>query len=74
MSAFAAVFRILPVLSLLSLMSVRLVCCLRRELDFAGHADALEIPLLLSSDAIVADVELGQGPHIGDGVGKRDYT
>jgi hypothetical protein len=34
------------------------------ELDAAGHTDALETPLLLSSDSIVADVELDQGLHI----------
>ena len=31
------------------------------ELDAAGHTDALETPLLLSSDSIVADVEFDQG-------------
>jgi hypothetical protein len=32
------------------------------ELDV--HTDALEIPLLLSSDVVIADVELDQRPHI----------
>ena len=32
------------------------------ELDAAGHTDALEIPLLLSSDVAVADVERDQRP------------
>jgi hypothetical protein len=40
------------------------------ELDAAGHTDALEILLLHSSDAVVADVKLDQRPHIGDGVSK----
>jgi hypothetical protein len=45
----------------------RLYCCscLLNEFDAAGHTDALEIPLLLSSDAIVADVELNQRPIVG---------
>ena len=34
------------------------------EFDTAGHTDALEIPLLPSSDVIVADVELDQRPVI----------
>jgi hypothetical protein len=38
-------------LSLLSLL-------LQSEIDAACHANALDTPLLLSSDAIVADVEL----------------
>ena len=59
---------------LLSLMSMRLVRCLLSELDAAGHTYALETPLLLSSDVIAADVELGQRLHIGDGVGKGDNT
>jgi hypothetical protein len=42
------------------------------ELDSAGHTDALEILLLLSSDAIAADVELHQPPHILDGIGNSD--
>jgi hypothetical protein len=56
-------------LSVLSLMWMRL--CYRMmllseldALDAAGHTDALETPLLLSSNLIIADVELGQGPHI----------
>jgi hypothetical protein len=43
----------------LSLVSIRLVRCLLSELDAAGHTYALETPLLLSSDGIIADVELG---------------
>ena len=35
------------------------------ELDAAGHTYALEIPLLPSSDVIVADVELDQRPIVG---------
>jgi hypothetical protein len=35
------------------------------ELDAAGHTDALEIPLLLSSDVIAADDELDQRPIAG---------
>jgi hypothetical protein len=53
---------LVSLLSLLSLMSMRLVCCLVSEFDTAGLADALENPLLLSSDGIVADVELDQRP------------
>jgi hypothetical protein len=53
---------------LLSLMSMRLVRCLLSELNAAGHTYVLEMPLLLSSDGIVADVELGQRPHIPDGI------
>jgi hypothetical protein len=34
------------------------------ELDAAGHTDALEMPLLLSSDVIVADIELDQRPVV----------
>jgi hypothetical protein len=45
------------------------------ELDALGVAilnDLLKgLPLL---DIVVADVELGQRPHIGDGVGKGDNT
>jgi hypothetical protein len=44
------------------------------ELDAADHTDALEIPLLPSSDVIVADVELDQRPHIGDSTGNGDNT
>ena len=46
-------------------MSMRLVRCLLSELDAAGHTYALETPLLLSSDVIPADVELGQRPIVG---------
>ena len=49
-------------------MSLLLVRCLRIEIDAAGQANALETPLLLSSDAITADVELGQRPIVGGGV------
>jgi hypothetical protein len=38
------------------------------ELDAAGHTDALEIPLLLSSDVVAADVELDQRPIVGRNV------
>jgi hypothetical protein len=51
---------------LLPLMSMRLVRCLHSELDAAGHTYALETPLLLSSDEIVADVELSQRPIVGE--------
>jgi hypothetical protein len=44
------------------------------ELDAAGHTDALEMPLLLSSDVIVADIELDQRRHIGNGIGKGGNT
>ena len=53
---------------------MRLVRCLLSELDAAGHTYALETPLLLSSDGITADVELGQCPHIGDGIGNSNNT
>jgi hypothetical protein len=36
--------------------------CLVYEIDAAGHANALEIPFLLSSDVIEADVELDERP------------
>jgi hypothetical protein len=55
-------------------MSMRLVRCLHSELDAAGHADALETPLPLSPDAIVADVKLDQRSHVGDGIGKGGNT
>jgi len=58
---------LLPLLSLLSLLSpmpMRLVRCLLGELDAAGHADALETLLLLSSDEVAADVELDQRPVV----------
>ena len=48
--------------------------CLLSELDAAGHADALEIPLLLSSDVVAADIELNQRPHILDGVANSNNT
>jgi hypothetical protein len=71
-------FLLLPLLSPLPLMSMRLMPCLHSELDTAGQADALEIPPLLSSDVIPADIELDQRPHIGDGIsndnGTRDRT
>ena len=50
-------------LSVLSMVSVLL-----SELDAAGHTDTLEILLLLSSDAIAADIELVQRPIVGGGV------
>jgi hypothetical protein len=34
------------------------------EFDVAGHTDALEILLLLSSDAVAADVKLDQRPIV----------
>jgi hypothetical protein len=49
-------------------------CRLLSELDAAGHADALQIPLLLSSNAIAADIKLDQRPHIGDDISKGDNT
>jgi hypothetical protein len=44
------------------------------ELDTAGHTDALEIPLLLSSDVVAADVELDQRPHISDGISNSNWS
>jgi hypothetical protein len=57
-------------------MLMRLCYCvvLLSELDAAGHADALETPLLLTSDLVVADVELDQGPIVADGIGKGSNT
>jgi hypothetical protein len=62
--------------SLMSVMSMRLVRCLLSELDAdaAGQADALELPLLRSFDAISADVQLDQRLHIGNGIGNGDNT
>jgi hypothetical protein len=56
---------LLPLLSLLSPMPMRLVRCLLGELDTAGHTDALEFPLVFTSDDIAADVELDQRPIAG---------
>jgi hypothetical protein len=42
------------------------------KLDAAGRADALEISFLLSSDAVAADVELGQRPFVGEDI--RDVS
>jgi hypothetical protein len=44
------------------------------EFDTAGRTYALEIPLLLSSDVVTADVELDQRPHIFDGISNSDST
>jgi hypothetical protein len=57
-------------MSVLSLMWMRLCyrVVLLSELDAASHTDVLEIPLLFSSDLIVADVELDQGPVVGRGI------
>jgi hypothetical protein len=55
-------------LSILSLMPGLLVRCLHSEINTAGHANALEIPLLLSPDGIFADVELDQRPIVGRGI------
>jgi hypothetical protein len=55
-------------LSLLSLMPVLLMRCLHSEVDAAGHANALETPLLLRSDVIAADIELVQRPIVGGGI------
>ena len=41
-----------------------LIIVLLSEFDTAGHTDALEIPLLLSSDLVTADVELDQRPLV----------
>jgi hypothetical protein len=38
---------------------------LHRKLDAAGHADALEVSLLRSSDVIGAKIELDQRPIVG---------
>jgi hypothetical protein len=48
---------------------MRLVRCLLSELDAAGRTYALETQLLLSSDVITADVELGQCPLVDRGIG-----
>jgi hypothetical protein len=56
------VLAIIDVVTDVNAPCVRLV--LFSELDAAGHTDALEIPLLLSSDAAAADVELDQRPVI----------
>jgi hypothetical protein len=45
---------------------------LHSEIDAAGHANALETPLLLSSDVIAADVEFDQRPVIRMGHPGRD--
>jgi hypothetical protein len=55
-------------LSLLSLMSMRLVH-LRSELDAAGRAYALQSLLVHSSDVITADVQLDQRPIVGMDIG-----
>jgi hypothetical protein len=47
---------------------------LHSEMDAAGHANALETSLLLSSDVIVADVELDQRPVVADGIGNSSRT
>jgi hypothetical protein len=60
---------LLSLLSLLSLMSMRFVRCLLGKLDAAGHTDALEFPLLLTSSVISADVELDQRPVVGQAWG-----
>jgi hypothetical protein len=38
------------------------------QLDAAGHANALELSLLRSSDVIAADAELNQRPVVADGI------
>jgi hypothetical protein len=53
-------------MSIIAVMSIRLVRCLLSKLDAAGNADALEIPLLLSSNTVAADIKLGQRPIVGD--------
>jgi hypothetical protein len=58
-------------LSLLSLMPLLLVRCLHSEIDAAGQANALETPVLLSSDGIVADVELDQRPVVAQANSER---
>jgi hypothetical protein len=45
-------------------MSLHLVRGLDNELDATGHADALEVSLLLSFDVIHADIELDQRPIV----------
>jgi hypothetical protein len=67
MSAVVALISV--VISAMSPMSAIIadVCnwrCLHGEIDAAGHANALETPFLLSSDVIVADVELDERPVI----------
>jgi hypothetical protein len=44
------------------------------EFDIAGYTDALEIPLLLSSNVVTADIELDQRPHILDGISDSSRT
>jgi hypothetical protein len=49
----------LSLLSIIDLVNAPCVCLvLFDELDAAGHTDALEIPLLLSSDGVAANIEL----------------
>jgi hypothetical protein len=75
--------RLLLLLFLVSLAVVDVIAdvdapCTRlvllNEFDTAGHTDALEIPLLLSSDVVIADAELDECPHTGDSVGKGGNT
>jgi hypothetical protein len=44
------------------------------EFDTAGPTDALEISLLLSSDVVAADGELGQRPIAADGISEGGNT
>ena len=67
---FLLPFAIVDVVADVDAPCTRLV--LLSEFDIAGHTDTLEIPLLLSSDVVTADVELDQRPHILDNVGNRD--
>jgi hypothetical protein len=56
-------FLLLAIIGVIAAPRAHLVLPLS-ELDAAGQTDALEIPLLLSSDVVAADAELGQRPHI----------
>jgi hypothetical protein len=76
MSAIIDIFGVAAVLSIIADADASLVRCLLSEIDAPGETDALEILklLLLSADETAADVELGQRPHIGDGIGKGGNT
>jgi hypothetical protein len=54
------------VLGFAAVSAITAVSAIISEIDATGHADALETPLLLSSDVIAADVELDQRPLVTD--------
>jgi hypothetical protein len=66
MSAMSLLF--LPLLDVIGVIAdvdaPRARVVLPSELDAAGYTNALEIPLLLSSDVVTADVELDQRPLV----------